>query len=209
MSYIYDTILNFNKELIEFFEWDEKDNIKYIKKILLFKTDTKTITDIIKNEVELTGTFPNNIPKYNINNKDSYKICLLTNGKIVIGIVINKSKVEYISRLLLDEEYDALSQSDNLINTKIEYRIIKKRIKNKKSLTRTEVTINDFLQGEIDSLYKQKNKNKLIYLYYEYTGKESQDIDKVYSYLKKSLDKFNDKHIYLYNLLNPKSINKK
>lgn len=32
MVYIYDILLNFNKNLIEYFEWEEKDNIKYIKK---------------------------------------------------------------------------------------------------------------------------------------------------------------------------------
>ena len=29
MAYIYDILLNFNKELIEFFEWEESDKIKY------------------------------------------------------------------------------------------------------------------------------------------------------------------------------------
>ena len=34
MIYIYDIVLNLNKELIEYFEWDTNDNIKYIKKFL-------------------------------------------------------------------------------------------------------------------------------------------------------------------------------
>ena len=33
MSYIYDIILNFNKNLIEFFEWEDSDDIKYVKKV--------------------------------------------------------------------------------------------------------------------------------------------------------------------------------
>ena len=35
MIYIYDILLNFNTSLIEFFEWEENDLIKYIKKIML------------------------------------------------------------------------------------------------------------------------------------------------------------------------------
>lgn len=37
MIYIYDILLNFNTSLIEFFEWEENDLIKYIKKFLYIK----------------------------------------------------------------------------------------------------------------------------------------------------------------------------
>ena len=37
MTYIYDILLNLSKELIEFFEWEDSDNIKYVKKIAVFK----------------------------------------------------------------------------------------------------------------------------------------------------------------------------
>ena len=36
MIYIYDILLNFNTSLIEFFEWEENDLIKYIKKIPIY-----------------------------------------------------------------------------------------------------------------------------------------------------------------------------
>ena len=35
MVYIYDILLNFNKNLIEYFEWDDKDSIKYVKSFVL------------------------------------------------------------------------------------------------------------------------------------------------------------------------------
>ena len=37
MTYIYDILLNLSKELIEFFEWEDSDNIKYVKKIVFSK----------------------------------------------------------------------------------------------------------------------------------------------------------------------------
>ena len=64
MNYIYDILLNFNKYLIEYFEWKDTDDIKYVKKIMLFKIDQKTIKDIIENIVILDNKFTSNIPKY-------------------------------------------------------------------------------------------------------------------------------------------------
>ena len=207
MDYIYDILLNFNEYLIEFFEWDDQDNIKYIKKIILFKTDEKTLKDIVNNEVLFDSSFTNSIPKYEINNvKDHCKLCLLTDGKIVIGLLIDNNKVKYISRLLLDEEYEILLSSDSLINTKINYKIINNKIIKDNTLTRTESKIKELLLVELDLLYKNKKEDKLIYLYYEFTNKESRDINYIYDYLVKSLEYFNKKHIYLYNILSMSNV---
>lgn len=202
MNYIYDILLNFSENLIEYFEWDDQDNIKYIKKIIIFKTDTKTIKDIIENEVILDTKFTTNIPKYEINNiKKECKLCLLTDSKIVIGIIIENNKVKYISRLLLDEEYEAIELSNTLITTKIEYKITKTKTKQDKTLTRTESKIKKQLQVELDTLYKNKKNDKLIYLYYEFTNCESKDIEYIYKYLKNSLKCFGEKHLHLFNIL--------
>ena len=202
MDYIYDILLNFNEHLIECFEWNDNDNIKYIKKIVLFKTDKKTIKDIVNNEVLLDSNFTISIPKYEINNlKEQCKLCLLTDGRIVIGLLIENDVVKYISRLLLDEEYEILLSSDNLITTKIDYKIINNKIKKDNTLTRSESKIKKQLLVELDYLYKNKKVDKLVYLYYEFTNKESRDINYIYNYLVKSLDSFDRRHIRLYNIL--------
>ena len=36
MNYIYDIVLNFNKEYYNFFEWNKRDNIVNVKKIPLY-----------------------------------------------------------------------------------------------------------------------------------------------------------------------------
>ena len=121
MDYIYDILLNFNEDLIEFFEWDDNDNIKYIKKIMLFKVDEQTVKDIVNNTILLSLNFTNSIPKYEINNiKEKCKLCLLTDGNIVIGLLIENNVVKYISRLLLDEEYEILLSLDSLDNIPVE-----------------------------------------------------------------------------------------
>lgn len=115
MVYIYDILLNFNKNLIEYFEWEEKDKIKYIKKIMVFKTTTNTIKDIIENEIILDKNFTKQIPKYEMNGlKNNSSTCLLTDGNIVIGILIKENIITDISRLLLDEENEILLIAKNL-----------------------------------------------------------------------------------------------
>ena len=202
MIYIYDILLNFKKELIEYFEWEDNDNIKYVKKIMLFKTDEKTIKDIIKNIVVLDNSFTKDIPKYEINNKkEDCNMCLLTDSKIVIGVLIENNRIEYISRMLLDEEYESLLESSSLPITNIKYKIIKKRNNTNNTLTRSESKIMKLLLVELDSLYKNHKEDALIYLYYEYTNKENKDIEYIYKYLKNSLKEFNNKHIHIYNIL--------
>ena len=207
MSYIYDILLNFNKNLIEYFQWEETDNIKYVKKIMLFRTTTEVIIDFIDFEVLLDSSFTSNIPKYDINNsEEAVKICLITDGKIAIGLYIKNNKVLLLSWLLLDEEYDALESSKNLVLTHINYQKLKPRKKQDNSLTRKEKRIKEILLNKIDFLYKNKKNEELRYLYYEYTNKESSNIDYIYEYLKSSLNSFSFKHIELYNILSMSGI---
>ena len=94
MVYIYDILLNFNKNLIEYFEWDDKDSIKYVKKIALFKVNNAVINDLIKKVVVFEDSFLNSIPKYEMNGfKDSGRVCLFTDGFLVIGALIKDKKI--------------------------------------------------------------------------------------------------------------------
>ena len=207
MSYIYDILLNFNKDLIEYFEWEDTDNIKYVKKIMLFKTSTEVIKDITKYEVLLDSSFTSNIPKYELNNsREEGKICLLTDENIVIGLLIENNKVEFISRLLLDEEYDALETASHITTTKINYKKLKEKNNNKNNLTRKELKIKNDLLNRIEYLYKRKKQEELKYLYYEYTNKENNNMDYIYNYLKNSLTIFNGNHINLYKILTMSNI---
>lgn len=202
MVYIYDILLNFNDDLIEYFEWDDSDDIKYVKKIVLFKTNSKIIRDIIQNEVLFDSSFTNIIPKYDMNDlKDAGSVCLLTDGLMVIGVLIRGNQPVLISRLLLDEELEVLEVSEGIKETNIDYKIIKPKDFERIFLTRKESNIRKKLGDEIDNLYNSRFSEKLIYLYYEFTNKESQNIDYVYKYLKDSLRNFDDKHMRLFDIL--------
>lgn len=206
MTYIYDIVLNFNKDLVEFFDWQETDKIKCLKKVIMFRTNTKTIKDIINYKVELDNSFTSNIPKYEINNKkEEGKICLLTDGKITIGILIKNHIIKYISRLLPDEEYETLELSNNIVKIKINYKLMEQR--NNQTLTRKEQKIKEELSDIINRYYLKKDKSTIKYLYLEYTNKENDNLEYMYNYLKQSLNNINEKHKNLYKILEMSKIN--
>ena len=65
MIYIYDILLNFNTSLIEFFEWEENDLIKYIKKIPIYKVSDDFLYNLVNNEIKIESNFLNNIKDKN------------------------------------------------------------------------------------------------------------------------------------------------
>ena len=210
MIYIYDILLNFNLDFYEFFEWEKNDMIYHIKKIPIFKVNSKLIEDLINKKIEIDKSFLNLIM-----NKteifDSKRIknikysCLVTDGYKIIGIMI-KDKEVYLSDLLLDEAIDAISISNRCNLIDLEYNIIE--IKNINYFeTRLEKELRNNLYREINNIYKSGDINKLKYLYFEYFNKNSIDIDLIYNDLIKSLDKINKRHLKLYELI--KLCNKK
>lgn len=202
MVYIYDILLNFNKDLIEYFEWEDTDSIKYVKKVALFKVENKVLFDMINKLIVFSEEFINNVPKYEMNGmKDAGSVCLFTDGFMVIGVLIKEGKPVLFSRLLLDEESEVLDISSKMNVSNIEYSIKGNRYINKENLTRKELLIKEKLSLEIDRLFEEKNYDKLLYLYYEYTNKEGNNIEYVYKFLKNSVNDFNDKHRYLFDIL--------
>ncbi len=202
MVYIYDILLNFNKDLIEYFEWEDTDSIKYVKKVALFKVENKVLFDMINKLIVFSEEFINNVPKYEMNGmKDAGSVCLFTDGFMVIGVLIKEGKPVLFSRLLLDEEREVLDISSKMSVSNIEYSIKENRYINKENLTRKELLIKEKLSLEIDRLFEEKNYDKLLYLYYEYTNKEGNNIEYVYKFLKNSINDFNDKHRYLFDIL--------
>ena len=57
MNYIYDIVLNFNKEYFYFYEWNKKDNIINIKKIPLFVVDNNTFNMMKYDKVVVDSSF--------------------------------------------------------------------------------------------------------------------------------------------------------
>lgn len=205
MIYIYDVLLNFNTSLIEFFEWEENDLIKYVKKLPIYKVSDDFLYNLVKNEIKVSDDFLNEIKDKTLfeEKSEEFKYCsLLTNNKIVLGVLFNEfGNVLYLSRLLIEEEKEILTIANRLSLYHINYEICNINNKINDNLTRKEKDIKNNLLKTINFLYKNNDFEKLNYLYYEYFNKIENNNEKIYNSLILSMDSFNSKHTDLYDIL--------
>lgn len=202
MVYIYDIVLNFNDELLEFFEWEDNDDIKYIKRLPLIRVEDSLIKDVLENDILFDDLLLDQIKGKTIyydSKNENYPVVVLSNQDIAIAILINNNGYKY-SRLLLDEEYEVLNIVSKLSTTKVDYSIIgKKNINN--NLTREERKIRGILLKEIDYLYNSNKLDKLNYYYYEYFNEINNNKEEVYKRLKETLSVIDDKHLKLLEIV--------
>jgi len=208
MIYIYDIIINLQDELIEFFEWNELDEIKYIRKIPLYKVNSDTILDFTAKDILFDPDFLINIKElsdfYNEDLTEKYRyLTLVSDGKLAIALCIMNGKISSLSRMLLDEEAEVLKIIDKIEEVKIPYLVIADKIKSSKNnLTRKEYQIKNELLEELNMLSKTNDYEKLYYYYYEYFDEIIKDAKLAYKHLFDSItNKFNQKHIELYNII--------
>lgn len=201
MKYIYDIILNFNDKYYDFFEWNDKDNIEYIKKIPVFKVSNEVIRDLKIDKIQVDLEFLENI--YNKTdiytnigiNKVEY-ICLFCSNDSVIGVEFNSKGISmYKSDLLIDESLDIIDYCSNIKEIKLNYKIID--YKNIKFITRKEEYMINFIKRELKYINESKDIDKLKYLYYECFNKESKNLNIIVDLEKYMLEN----PAKLYNLL--------
>lgn len=202
MVYIYDIVLNFNDELLEFFEWEDNDDIKYIKRLPLIRVEDSLIKDVLENDILFDDLLLDQIKGKTIyydSKNENYPVVVLSNQDIAIAVLINNNGYKY-SRLLLAEEYEVLNIVSKLSTTKVDYSIIgKKNINN--NLTREERKIRGILLKEIDYLYNSNKLDKLNYYYYEYFNEINNNKEEVYKRLKETLSVIDDKHLKLLEII--------
>ena len=186
MNYIYDIVLNFNKNYFYFYEWNKKDNIINIKKIPLFVVDNKTFNIMKYDKVLVSSDFINLIrdKTYTYSKNKLSNSSLLSNGMEVIGVLFDdKGNLIKRSSLLIDEEEEVLEEIDDDEVFKID--IISSKKSERKDVNRLESEKRLFLNKYIK---REDNITNLKYLYYDYFEKEESDA----SVMKKEiLDKVN------------------
>lgn len=209
MINIYDILLNWTDSIyvFDFYEWDINDEFEHIKRIPMFKIKEedyemalksiikvdKVFLELIKNKTEVYG------------NRKGLKLeyaTLLTDGLRVLAVEFNdKGESIYKSKLLLDEEDEAVNLSYKLQLSRIEYKVLNKTNINNYE-TRKELKMRKFLNKELDNSYKNRQIEKLKYLYIEYFSKDKNDINDIYNELKNSLKQgINKNHEKIYELL--------
>ena len=207
MTYIYDILLNFTdtERLLEFFEWDEKDQIENIKKIPLIRVSNKTMKDFIVKKVkiseELLSEIKNKTSTYRKTKDFEYTLLISDLNKVVAIEFAQNGEVIARSSLLLDEEEEVLEETEYLEVQTINYKIIK-TYKADYHLTRTEQKKKNYLLKEMDILYKENNTSKLIFLYEELFKKDDLSLYDKYLKIKNDIENnYSNKHNKLYDIV--------
>ena len=198
MNFIYDIVLNFNKDYYDFFEWNKKDNIINIKKIPLFMVSNNTYKTMKYDSVTVGKSFIDCIKDrtYTYNRQKIGPSCLVSNGKEAMGLLFNdKGDLIKKSSLLLDEEEEVLNEiySDEVFD--IEIVKVSKNKREENSSNRIEKEKKDFL---IKYISKEKSDVNLKYLYYDYFEKDEDNstaiknalINEIKNNWNKNFDKF-------------------
>ena len=204
MNMVYDIVLNFSKvgSFIDFYEWNEDDNIIIINKIPIFRISRKQLIDMFKSYIQLDKAFLKKI--YHKTHSDEGLIdytCLFTDMSRVLALKFNISgDVIEQSTLLLDEENAVIEENYDLDEIKINYKINKK-FNITSFLTRKDREIQYYLISEIERLYDVKDYDEIEYLYYEIFS-DTKEIDKMYNILIENIrDNFNEKYYQIYKII--------
>lgn len=185
MNFIYDIVLNFNKDFYNFFEWNKNDNIINVKKIPIFLIDNDTFTSMKYDNVIVSKDFIDLIKDktYTYTRSKLGISCLISNNKEVIAVLFNDNgNLIKRSSLMLDEEEEVLDEIENDSLYKIN--IIKRRKVNIENVNRNIKEKKDFL---IKYINKEKNDINLKYLYYDYFEKDENNIKTIKNDLIKEI----------------------
>ena len=181
MNYIYDIVLNFNKELYEFFEWKDDDNLINIMKIPLIKINDDDFVSLLYNKIKIEklvlDTFKKKFSLYS-EEINGNVICIVTNGQRAMGVMFDQlGNLIGRSAMLLDEEEEVLEESENLEETKLLYEINKTQQVNIK-LSRVEIEKKQYIENFLNAIDDIKI---LKYIYFDYFDREAEkeDIKKI------------------------------
>ena len=211
MNYIYDILLNFQKEFYDFYEWNNDDEIIHIRKAPIFHINNKDFKIIKNSVIKFNPSFYEKL--YNRTEKfKKINVCflnyvfLISNGKEAMAIKLNKDGLcTHKSSLLLDEEEEIADIASDLKIYTLDYKIIKTN--NSLFQTRNEKENIADISSKLKFLYNHKEDEKLKFLYLECFEKTEEDINIIFNKLieeSKSSNKSTLKMIDFFKIINQK-----
>ena len=173
MNYIYDIALNFQKIYCDFFEWKRSDKIITVRKIPVYRVNSKDFWSLKYNNVIVDNNFMSLLKK-DLGNITK-NICLVSDGNLAMGVLFSDTgKVLKRSSLLFDEEDEVCCYAMEFDTTIITF-VINDKVKIKKELRicreRRKYLLDFFSKIDDNMIWK--------YLYYECFGYDNEDINKI------------------------------
>ncbi len=183
MNYYYDITLNFDLEHIyEFYEWETSDFLVSVKKIPLFRVSFETVQDFLNYHIVMSPDFVQEIAHKTLvhdSSEELYASFLMSDTKNSFGVLLNSDGVVLsISKVLIYDDNNINEYMYTLKEENFVYEICEPR--EKRMGLRQENRLKNFIRLELNTLYEEKNMNKLKYLYYEWFQKEEEFLDVMY-----------------------------
>ena len=175
MNYINNIFLNLKTQYFEFYEWNNNDIIKQYRKLPIIKVSSKDIFNLKNNEIIL--------------NKNLFikSIYIFSDGKDIIAIKLDKNgNNKYKSDINISDQEKILNIIKNQKKTNLNYKILKEKkiffFNTRKELENKTNTIN-----ELNLSYKNKEYEKLKYIYFECFNKKEKNINLIIKKIKKEI----------------------
>ena len=191
MSYIYDILLNFQKEYYDFYEWNPNDEIIHIRKIPLFlinKSDFEVLKNSMvqfdKNFCEKIFNRTERVKKINITLLN-YAF-LVSDGNRTMAVKLSKNGItSHKSALLMEENEEVADVSTDLKIYDLNYKIVKTH--NDTFKTRLEQEKTERLLKLLTNLYNHKEDNKICFLYLDCFEKNENNVNIAFEKLNQEI----------------------
>ncbi len=210
MNYIYDILLNFQKEFYDFYEWNTNDEIMHIRKIPLFCVSDDDYYTIKNSVVCFNKDFCDKIH----NRTERFKkinvtllnyVFLISNGKETIGIKLGKNGIiSHKSSLLPDENEEISDMAHDLKQYNVEYNVVRENPTTFQTRYEKENVLD--ISNKLRFLYNHKEDEKLKFLYLECFDENEDDVNKVFVRLQREILNSNNisKMIDFFNIIGQK-----
>jgi len=191
MNYIYDILLNFQKEFYDFYEWNQDDEIIHIRKIPLFYINNKDYSTIKNSTVcfekEFCDKIHNRTERFKkINVSLLSYVFLISNGKETMALKLGKNGiVTHKSSLLLEENDEISEMAEDLKLYSLNYKVIKTH----KPSFQTRYEKENILEisNKLRILYNHKEDAKIKFLYLECFGEIENDVNIAFNKLQREI----------------------
>lgn len=178
MTYVYDLLINLNDYDYKFYEWEEDDDIEYLKKGVLLKVSDYIYKKFLTNNIIIGNKTLELIKDKTciLKNKRIENITymgIFTNGKDAIGLTFSfNGEILEKTRFTIQDELELLEISSSLKYTKIDYKKITDNDYSISFISREDRKNMNIILNELRII---KNDNeKINYLYYEWFNKKSE-----------------------------------
>ena len=202
MNFYYDLVLNFLDTNYLFYDWDEFDNIEYIKKIPIFQVTSKRFKEMYQYNGKVTLEFLKELEDKTILKKDKLKYaCIIADKNNAMALEFaSDGNIIARSSLMLKDEISLLEYLYTIPISDIEF--VKEQVLKINNDIRKCQKIKKFIMTELKRLEEENNIAKLKFLYLEWFNEKEDDLTKIKQRMTKRLAKgINEEEIHIYNII--------